>query len=333
MTDNQTETIKNNYKLYIDNNLISNSKIGALSWSNNIEGLSGVLNFPSLETISLGAKFLLINNDKEIIRGIITDESSSKSKIKQYTGFDYGFHINKNEVTRQFNGASGDDAIKQLLSSIGVPYGTIETIPVKIKEIYQKQTVASIIKDILKQAKDKLGIEYLLKIKYGKVYVEKFKEIDISNLEYYLSDSEKRKIIDTIGEFSSNRSIQELKNRVLIVKDDGNKGASILADVKDEESIKKYGLLQTIESYDKESKQSSQVIANNLLKEKNKTTETLNLDMLGIDEAQSGTILSFNTKEHGIIGKFLIQNDTHTVISNNNHKMNVDLKFYGTIEK
>ncbi len=330
MTDNQT---KNNYKLYIDNNLISNSKIGALSWSNNIEGLSGVLNFPSLETISIGAKFLLMNNDKEIIRGMITDESGSKSRIKQYTGFDYGFYINKNEVTRQFNGASGDDAIKQLLSSINVPFGIIESIPVKIKEIYQKQTVASIIKDIIKQAKDKTGAEYLLKIRLGKVYVEKFKEIDVSNLEYYLSDDEKRKIIDTIGDFSSNKSIQELKNRVLIIRDDGNKGTSILADVKDEESIKKYGLLQTIESYDKESKQSAPMIANNILKEKNKVIESLNIDMLGIDEAQSGTILNFNIEKYGVVGKFLIKNDSHTVISNNNHKMNVDLEFYGTSKK
>lgn len=324
---------KNNYSLYIDDNLIPSSKFGTLNWSNNIDGLSGVLNFSSLVNIPVGAKFLLLNNDKEIIRGMITDENGSKSKIKQYTGFDYGFHINKNEVTRQFNGASGNVAIKQLLSSISVPYGAIDEIPVRIKEIYQNQTISNIIKDILKQAKDKTGIEYLLKIKQGKVHVEKFKEIDISNLEYYLSENDKRKIIDVVGDFSSNKSIQELKNRVLIVKDDGNKGASVMADVRDEESIKKYGLLQTIESYDKENKQSSQTIANNILKEKNKITETINIDMLGIDEAQSGTILSFNIEKYNIIGKFLIQNDTHMVTSNNNHKMNVDLKFYGAIEK
>lgn len=330
MTEKQ---FKNNYTLYIDNDLVPNLILGNLSWSNNIDGLSGVLNFSTLGKFSIGAKFLLMNNDKEIIRGMITDESRTKSDIRQYTGFDYGFHINKNEVTRQFNGANGDVAIKQLLSSINVPFGTIDNIPIRIKEIYQKQTVASIIKDILKQAKDKKEIEYLLKIKQGKVFIEKFKEIDISNLEYYLSDNEKIKIINAVGDFSSTKSIQDLKNRVLIIKDDGKKGSSVMADVKDEESIKKYGLLQTIESYDKENKQSSKTIANNILKEKNKIIEGLNIDMLGIDEAQSGTILNFNIEKYGIIGKFLIKNDSHTVTSNNNHKMNLDIEFYGTTTK
>ena len=296
MPDNKTKTIKNNYKLYIDNKAIPDSQLGSLNWSNNIDGLSSVLNFSTISEISIGAKFLLVNNDKEIIRGMITDESKTKSKIKSYIGYDYGFHINKNEVTKQFNGACGDVAIKQLLSNINIPCGTIDSIPIRIKEIYQKQTVSSIIKDIIKQAKDKIGVEYLLKIKQGKVYVEKFKEIDISNLEYYLSDNEKIKIINAVGNFSSSKSIQELKNRILIVKDDGKKGSSVMADVKDEESIKKYGLLQMIESYDKENKQSSKTIANNLLKEKNKITEELKMNLMRLKATEKNLHINFDVR-------------------------------------
>lgn len=325
---NELETVKqNDYHLIVNGVKLKKRETGALEWSDNIDGLSTVLTFQSTLDLNIqkGLHFVLMNGKKELVRGILTDKTWDKELLFGYTGFDYGFYINKNEVTRQFNKVTGTNAIKQLLKSINVPIGTIDSIPIIVDEIYTKQTVAAIIQDICEQAYKKTGTKYYIKINYGKVHVQKFKKIKLTNTNYALTPNSAIKLFSTLGSFNMSESIQDMKNQILITAKDGDRVYTI-AKLSDAQSINRFGLLQMIEEQDKSDPSSNRQKAKYLLDELNKVKETINAEMLGIDEAQSGVILDFDYPKYKFKGSFLITSSTHKVSNDFNHKMNVNLE-------
>jgi len=314
--------MSNNYKLIIDGIELKN--FGDLKWSDNIDGLSTKIEFSTTTKLNVGNHFTLSNGSKTILVGIIINESYDKNKFYQYTGFDYGFYLNKNEIVIQFNGCSAKDAITQLLNKVEVPIGNIANIPITVKKIYKKIVVSDILREILDDAFKKTGKKYSIKQNVEKVNIVQSKEI-LVNAFYDLS-GQSINITDTVSDFQASNSIENLKNKILVV-DSGDKDIKILASATDENSRAKYGLLQQIETPSDDDKSSKSIIAANLLKELNQITETRSVEMLGSDDVVSGVILVFDYPDLDFTGKYFVRQVNHS-FDGTLRKMECDLVAY-----
>lgn len=308
------------YKIMVDGEEIENA--GNLAWGDDIETIASEFSFVSPQQVNVGAKIVIINTQtgKEVLRGILTDKSFDKSKLYQYSGFDYGFYLNKNEIIIQFNKVKIDTAIKQLCAKIGVPCGSICNINAYVTKIFKDNTVSDIILELLEMARKKTGAKYIFSCQCGKLeIIDTMAECE-SIIE--LTNGQELKIADSLGNISYSESIQELKNSIQIV-DSGEKSIFVVASARDNESISKYGLLGQVESVDKDDKTSKSVIANNLLKDLNKITTSVQVEMLGTDDLKKGSILNFNYPEYNLSGNYYAKTTKHN-ISNNIHRISAE---------
>lgn len=316
------------YKMY----LINDSKtydiseiVGDVSWSDSVDTLSRELNFtipnPSFE-VNVGDK-LIFSNEEEIFRGIIITQNVDKDKIS-FTCYDFGFYLNKSEIIKQFINIDAVTAIKQICAECNIEVKTIPQINTLINHIYADITVSDVINDILQKSSEETGKSYYLEMHEGKLCIlekatEPIKAIykDVSNMVGF-------DITLAVSNPQRTFSIEEMKNSVLIKSSE--ESIYTLAEAKSQKDINKYGLLQLVETVDEVDLNKAQNIAENKLKELNKVTETISVELLGNDKVKSNRILNFNITEKVILqGLYWIKSCSHT-LSNGIHKMNCELE-------
>ena len=78
-----------------------------------------------------------------------------------------------------------------------------------------------------------------------------------------------------------------------------------------------------IETVDKDDKTSKSIIASNMLKDLNKVTTSVSVEMLGTDNLKKGSVLSLNYPDFNIEGNYYAKTTKHT-ISNNIHKVSAE---------
>lgn len=293
---------------------------GNLSWRDSIDTLGMELNVDiarnvedrymrGLDIVEIGDKIILKNNSDEIFRGIIVDLSTEKYK-KAITAFDYAFYLNQSKTIVQFNKVRVDNAIKQLCSKFNVPIGNITDIPASITKIYKDSTIADIIRDILKQATDALGIKYRLEMRAGKLYIEKYTDLIIKPRFKPAPNIAPFNPLKAIGSISKTESIADMRNSILISSSD-EKSSRVIATAKDDKNIAKFGLLQDVESVDDKNIAQAKVIAQNKLKELNKVNEDISIKLLGDDKVRAGRILEINNDMFKLKGQYLVKDCTH----------------------
>ena len=308
------------YKIMVDGEEIENA--GGLAWGDDIETIASDFSFCSPQNVEVGAKTVIINEKtgKEVLRGIITDKTFDKNKIYQYSGFDYGFFLNKNEIIIQFNNVKIDTAIKQLCAKVNVPCGSICAINAYVTKIFKDNTVSDIILELLEMARKKTGAKYVFSCQKGKLEITDTMAECEGSIE--IAEGQEILIADSLGNISYSESIQDLKNSIPIV-DRGEKSVFVVASAKDSASISKYGLLGQVETVDKDDKTSKSIIASNLLKDLNKVKTSVSVEMLGTDDLKKGSVLNFNYPDFNVTGNYYAKTTKHTV-SNNIHKLSVE---------
>lgn len=293
---------------------------GNLSWRDSIDTLGMELNvnvarnvedryMRGLDIVELGDKIILKNNSDEIFRGIIVDLSTEKYK-KAITAFDYAFYLNQSKTIIQFNKVRADNAIKQLCSKFNVPIGNITDIPASITKIYKDSTIADIIRDILKQTTDSLGIKYRLEMRSGKLYIEKYIDLIITPRFKPASNLASFNPVSRIGNISKNESIADMRNSILISSSD-EKSSRVVAEAEDDNSIAKFGLLQEVESIDDKDMAQARNIAQNKLRELNRIGQDISLKLLGDDNVRAGRILEIDNDMFSLKGQYLVKDCTH----------------------
>ena len=307
----------NNYRLII--NGFELYEFGGLMWSDDDDGLSTQIQFSTLERLGVGNQFRLLNENEELFRGILTDESYDKYKVYQYTGADLGFYLNKNKVIIQFNGVLAKLAITQLLTKYNIPVGNIPDMPVIIKNIYKNVVLSDILNDILDNCKRKTGKTYKIKVNNGAVNIVQFREIDVTAI--YDNSGYQIGITDAVSDFQATNSMQDMKNCVKVV----SSGGKVLAQAKDNNNIAVFGLLVHIEEPDNDKNASNYSIANNLLNQLNKIAKTKSVEMLGTDDVMSGVVLNFDYPELDFSAKYYVKHCEHNIIGNL-HKIKCDFK-------
>lgn len=287
---------------HVAGNIILSSSVDTLGSSLNFEVARnyGNTDYFISETIQVGDIVKFINGAKEIFTGVIVEIETSKFK-RSVKCLDFYFYLNKNKIIKQFIEINASAAIKQLLVELGIETGEFESIPTLITKIYKKNTVAEIIKDILEKVNNERGEKYILEINGLKFNLIKYKKIE-AKLEY-----------NFLGNTTLNESIIDMKNSIIVTSNE-QEDEEILESARDEENIKKYGLLQEVIEVDPDADDTAKVknVAEKKLKELNRVFTRASIKVYGNDELKAGRILEVKNDEYKLRGKYLIKSCSHT---------------------
>lgn len=296
-----------------------------LEWADDLESVANTINFTSDDQFNIGSTFTLMDNNIEVMSGIISDYTQNEPDRFSYAGYDFGFYLNKNSIIKQFNGVKISDAFKQLCKDFNIPVGTIPEMTTTIKKIYKNVVLADVFKEFLDLIESKAGVDYFyFTCIDGKFNIKKYELIE--NLQGYVGDVFSISSIDTIQSPSVSVTMEDLKNRV-IVTDNASDKITKRVTLSDANSISKYGLLQHIEEVDTDNKINFNQIAKNKLAELNKLKITVDLSMLGDYRMRKGVVMPVNNERLQIDGDFLIKSSRHS-ISDNKEIVTVNLERY-----
>lgn len=285
--------------------------VGPIEWGDDLSNVANTISFTTDEQLQVGSKFALMDNDTEVMTGIISEYGQNERNKFQYAGYDFGFYLNKNSIIKQFNGSKISDAFKMLCNDFNIPAGDIPTMPSTVKKIYKNVVLADVFREFLELHKAKTGQDYYyFTCIDGRFNVKKF-ELN-ENLKGIVSDIFAIDSINTITSPSISVSMEDLKNRVIVTDNSSDKISKRIT-VSSSDSISKYGLLQHIEAVDTNKTNNLSGVAKNKLSELNKLKTTIDLTMLGNYEMHKGVIIPIENEELSLSGDYLIKSSRHSL--------------------
>ena len=306
------------YFLTVGNERIDN--FGSLSWSDDLESYTTIVKFTSQLEFNVGQQFFLNNGNNQLLRCVITDVDFDRDLIYQYTAYDFGFYLGKNEVTIQLQGAI-ENAIRRLLASVNIPIGTIRGVRGTVNNFYRKQTVQAVLSNLLTLATGQTGINYTVDCRNGVVNISPYFLLD--NILGDLSNNIQINSADNLGNVKVATSMQEMRNRILVYT--GNdRNSRIVARANREDSEQQFGILQEIIEPG-ENERNFNVIAQNRLRERNRIRTSLNVELLGDDRIRKGALLPIRDDRVGINGIFVVRTSDHKV-DNGVHTVDCNLE-------
>lgn len=292
--------------------------VGTISWKSSVDQLGVQLNFEDaynddryfpMNPVDLGS-MVVLSNQFEVYRGMVVKEAKNGRSPIQYNSFDFAFYLNKSKAIYQFNGMAADVAIKKILTDFNVPVGSITGIPVPITKIYPGDVVSDIIKDILKQAELVTGIKYRLEMRVDKLYIENQKDLIIAPTFMLADIFGPLPVTSAISNPSRSRSIEEMKNNIKLTNNN-----KVVSEVKSDYLIRKYGLLQEVQSIEDKDLGKAYTIAASQLKDLGRIMEENSIVVPGDDNARAGRLLEVTEPITGMKGLYLIKDVVHTIKS------------------
>lgn len=300
------------YKYLINGKELEN--IVTPEWSDDLENYANAFSFSTYDVFEVGSLFqILTEQGQTVLKGIITDFEQSEVNNFRYSGFDSGFYINQNEIIEQFKKIKISEAIKKLCENYQIPVGNIPEISATVSEIYKDKKLSDVFNELLELAKTKGAI----KDAYSTCARGKFEILPyetLSDLKGYMADIFSISSEKTIFNPTISVSCQDLRNRVVIA-DSSDKNHKRVT-VSSSESIQKYGLLQDVETVDTSKTNNLKQLAENKLKELNKTSKMIDVSMIGDYRMHKGVIMPINDEKFGIKGSFLIKSSRHSINGN-----------------
>ena len=299
------------YKLIVQNADIIND-CENITWNSDSDTLGTQLSFETIKEFPTGSVVQLYNDSKELFRGIAI-KPVQKRWTCSYTCQDYSFYL-KSKLIKQFNGVRASEAIKSLLGEAYI-VGDIADIPTTVTHIYKNNTLADIIEDILKKAKEDQGLEYFKEIEGNVLYIRKVQEMKIEPTILL------PKTIDITS------SMENMKNKIIVTTSD-EKNVNIVASAEDTSQQGFYGVLSDIESVDDKNIAQAQNIANNKLAELNKVAYSTSLELIAItggDDIKANRLIYLHAGER-LNGYYKIKSASHT-LTKQLHKVNINIEW------
>ena len=295
--------------------LINNKEVKNLInpvWADDLETYANTFSFSADFEIEIGSIFEIRNpvDNKTVLKGIVADFSQSRRDILSYSGYDFGFYMNQNEVIEQFSDMKISDAIAKLCKSHQIPCGNIPKTISRVKDIYKDKKMSDVLSELISLAQKK-G-------EYKDIYFTCTRgKFEILNYEYrndlsaLMSEALKTSIDNTINSINIKVSMNGLKNCVVIADNGENSTKKIT--VRDEKSIQKYGFLQTVETVDMSKTNNLQKMAADILENLNKLIRSIDLSVLADYRLHKGVIIPVNVPHYKISGEFLVKSSTHNI--------------------
>ena len=210
-----------------------------------------------------GAYFVELYDDIRtlIFQGIVP-KISVNSKGPKFTAYDPGFYISRISEIFQFDKLPAGECVTKILKEFDMPVGTIESCDVKIDEYYYKETIADIIKKIIETIKEDKGENWHFYFKdnafhFVKRNSDKYLDGQVQPKEYqiYVGNGYVN-VFNFIKDASCTSSFENMKNSIIVVDGDDEKMNKVDT-AKDNDNIKKYGLLQYIVKQEKNNQEKS----------------------------------------------------------------------------
>jgi len=298
--------------------------VSDLAWSENLDtvGISLSFSVPDKEEryiprikVMAGDIVQVFNDEGELIRAVVINVTRSYPK-RTVKASDFGFYLNKNDIVIQFKDKSVSECLKELFARVGVTAGGICDMPANAKGVYIKN-VNEIIKELIKIQQDNDGKKYYYELRAEKIYVFQLSAEPISCIfkpainvaEFDVTEKNDH------GRGKYTHSIENMRNAVTAEVNSKTSGEmpekQFIA--RDEESIRKYGLLAENYSVNSDEADNIQELAKNELKEKNKLSRELSIDFIGHDKARPGRVMHIVDDWLGIDENYRIKSVSHKI--------------------
>lgn len=272
--------------------------------------------------LSPGDKVRVNNHGIDVFSGVVVKVGLDGA----VTAYDRGWYLNKSQIIYQCSKLPADQAIKQMCAKAGVSVGKVASLPTVISQSWVGKTPSEILSDILSSCSSATGKEYLYRVEGDALTVSELPNNAIvayhkpaANVSYF-------DITWALGQVSGEDSIEELSNFVIVAAEENGK-VYIGAESSNPESIKKYGLLQHVETVteDPGNAKLAQMVKN-LLSQSDRIQRTRSVDEIwGSDDVKSGVILDFNSPTFGISGKQRVTRVVHNY-GGAGHTMSLELQ-------
>lgn len=267
------------------------------------------VNLPGIST----GDYISLEDSKEgeIFFGqIFGIEKSSQTGTISFTAYDMMKHLLESTGQYNFKNLTAEAIVVQVCADIQVPIRHLHPTGVNISSmICDKMKMYDIVMAAYTKAHHITGDKYFAMIYKRGLGVYK---TEWAVKGFTLSEN------SNIFASSISESMDEIKNKILIFDDKGKQ----IGEVKDDESLKKFGVFQEI--YSKEDGVDPTTGANNLLKIK--PSQSIKISALGDINCLSCYFVEVKDTATGLSGKYWISSDTHT-FENGTYKMELELRF------
>lgn len=269
-----------------------------------------------LFTIEKGHEIQFMKNGEELFRGIIFSDSINASGQMSITAYDENIYLTKNKDTKIFRNVTAATIVKRLCNDFGIPAGQIDdTGYVIAKLILRDKTLYDMMITALTITEKQTGQRFFITSKAGKLQLLARKE---QKVKWMLENG--TNIIDA----SYSQSIEEMRTQVKVMGGDDKK-KPIIAMVKNDELIKRFGTMQHLESVDSDmTKSQMEQRAKQLLKDLGTIHDEAKVDAIGISDVTAGMAVYVKESMTGIIGGYYITTDDHS-FENGKHTMSLSL--------
>lgn len=164
---------------------------------------------------------------------MVSKDKSTDASTMSVTCYDFGFYLKKNRASRKYTGETPETITRQLCSTYGVPVGSLAQTGVAIRRKFSATEIYRIIDTAYTLASQQTGKKYLLRFSGLRLNVI---ERTVTPQSVILQRGTNLQTA-TYGE-----SIENMKNRVIIVDSDGN----FVREISDNPAVKRYGLLADV---------------------------------------------------------------------------------------
>lgn len=237
-------------------------------------------------------------------------EKSSQTGTISFTAYDMMKHLLESTGQYNFKNLTAEAIVAQVCADIQVPIRHLHPTGVNISSmICDKMKMYDIVMAAYTKAHHITGDKYFAMIYKRGLGVYK---TEWAVKGFTLSEN------SNIFSSSISESMDEIKNKILIFDDKGKQ----IGEVKDDESLKKFGVFQEI--YSKEEGVDPTTGANNLLKIK--PSQSIKISAIGDINCLSCYFVEVKDTATGLSGKYWISSDTHT-FENGTYKMELELRF------
>lgn len=277
-----------------------------------IELVYGEATYIPRYTIQPGGVLLLRNREREIVRGVVVSTERGLAGTMTVTAYEHSWYLLRSTATYRFSGMGADAITRQVCSDAGVPVGSLAAPGVTLpKLILRDTTLFDCIIIAYTEASKRTGKRYQVRMSEGKLNVV---SKGAQKWRWVLS-------ADTnISDVQFTESIEEMFNRIVITND----ADDVIAKVEDSGLIAQYGLLQHSQQEGDVTAGEARTIAQTLLKELGKLSQTSQLEVIGIDDVQAGDAVDVKEPITGLAGTYYVESDEHWV-NDGHHMMSVSL--------
>jgi hypothetical protein len=278
--------------------------------SNTKDGIRRLVN------IEKGKELRLLKDGVELFRGVIFSDSIDSSGQMIVTAYDENIYLTKSTDTRIFRNLTAGAIVSRLCKDYGIETGTISNTGYIIpKLILRDMSLFDMMITALTVTEKQTGKRFFLCAKNGKLHLLERKT---QTVKWVLENG-----VNIISA-SHSQSIEELRNQVKVIGGDEEKNP-IIATVKNDALIRKFGVMQHLENADSELKRSEiEQLAKELLKQLGAIEDDVSIEALGISDVIAGSAVYIVESMTGIGGGYYVSTDEHT-FQNGSHTMSLTL--------